>query len=118
MEFSCYYDPEGGRELLISGSTHCWGPFKLQWTHRTWSAGLLRYYPDYNEEDHDQGHLEVGKVHFVDGPAAGQAKNSNGSFHLFLPLPNGERYDFFQASPRAGLLPKSLPHYIVVYDNR
>ena len=62
--------------------------------------------------------MEGGSLHHVDGPASWQAKNSNGSFHLLLPLPNGERYDFFQASPRAGLLPKSLPHYIVVHDNR
>ena len=50
----------------------------------------------------------------VDGPASWQAKNSTGSFHFSIPLPNGEWYDFFQATPRGGI----FPHYIVEHDNK
>ena len=39
-----------------------------------------------------------GTLPHVDGPASWQAKNSTGSFHLSIPLPNGEWYDFFQAN--------------------
>ena len=52
----------------------------------------------------------------VDGPASWQAKNSTGSFHLSIPLPNGEWYDFFQHAPRGSMertrsfcLPSFLP---------
>ena len=51
------------------------------------------------------------------GLLLGRLENSNVFFHLFLPLPNGERYDFFQATPHLAVLSKSL-HYIVVHDNK
>ena len=55
-----------------------------------------------------------GTLPHVDGPASWQAKNSTGSFHFSIPLPNGEWYDFFQAAPRGGM----FPHYIVEHDNK
>ena len=50
----------------------------------------------------------VENLHNVEGPALGQDKNSNVFFHPFVPLPNGERYDFFlRATSHLAVLSKS-----------